>query len=60
MITIEPNAERALRVRLVPVRPTLRGDRLAFVVFDSKGYGCPVEVHRRAWRPFTYRPPVLS
>jgi hypothetical protein len=48
-----------MSVRLLPIRRSLRG-RFAFVFFDSQGEGCPVELHRRAWRPFIYRPPVLS
>ena len=39
----------------------LRGGRLAFVWFIHSPIagieGLPVEEHRRAWRPFIYRPP---
>ncbi len=34
----------------------LRG-RFTFVWLDSHGEGLPVELHRRAWRPFIYRSP---
>jgi hypothetical protein len=32
--------------------------RLAFAWLDSKGAGLPIEYHKRAWRPFTYRVPA--
>lgn len=46
---------------MIPRLIRLRGGRLAFAWFIDAPIagieGLPVEEHRRAWRPFIYRPP---